>query len=163
MNGRITLPGDVPGLLGHGSPIVWDAAEVAGLVLDNGDESAAVAWTDGGISAVEDDVPLTELQLDLSDEAGVDRAARWLAEQFAAGRRSEGRHWSAVWRRSFDVLGWCLTIVRSDGPSITISFSAAERRDVTPVPALASIDLADPQADLLALRAACLHVAGRPA
>lgn len=91
MSDAILIPGDVPGLLSKGAPIVlredvfheWGsfAAGDIGVVHRVGEEAIEVAvWNAEHGSAILD-VPDSALALDLRDEAGVDRALRWLAER----------------------------------------------------------------------------------
>jgi hypothetical protein len=158
----ITLPGDIPGLLRRGCPVV--VADVGATLVWTDDESAEVYVLDTDdddhtFGQVES-MPVQMVALDLSDEAGADRAARWLGEHkgVTAGKccpqfenRGEGA-WTLIGDRGL--------------MNNRVIFAAPERRTlvaepVVRVPALASIDLAHPQADLLALRAVCLHVANR--
>ena len=107
------------------------------------------------LSGGQDEVPATSLRVSLADPATRDRVARWLAARVGlevgatATRwgRSRGRAWSLVavkgriWRWWEHQTAWTLRGDRHYG-----------------CPALASIDLADPQADWLALAAVARHV-----
>lgn len=89
----LTLPGTIPGLLRRGSPAIrLPLTPMGGAVVDRdgwpcivvecGDEVAACAFSDGGISVVEDDIPLADLALDLSDATGRAHAAWWARHEF---------------------------------------------------------------------------------
>lgn len=77
---KTSLPGDIPGLLRHCSPVLWD--------LD-GDEAACVVRCspDGTYQRVDGDVggtpELRELRLDLTDATGRAHAAWWVNERAA--------------------------------------------------------------------------------
>jgi len=69
------LPGDIPGLLRRGSPVIWDGYH--GIVIACGDDMCCCAAEDGGATWTEEDMPLSSVTLDLSDPAGRSDAAVW--------------------------------------------------------------------------------------
>jgi hypothetical protein len=84
----VTVPGGIPGLLREGAPIAvrFDAppCEIHGTVLRNGD----IACRDGGHSDIYEigdyqdaDFSASQLVVILSEPAGRDIAARWIAER----------------------------------------------------------------------------------
>lgn len=166
----ITLPGNIPGLLARGAPVVlregvwhewgeYDAGDSA-VVHRVGEESIEVAvWGERHGSALLD-VLDSSLSLDLRDPAGVDRALRWLAERTGLRTGLGAPSFRLPWTKSpRAVLAFGADAVRFDPRERTYPDEPA---DIV-VPALASIPLDHPDADLLALVAVCLHVAGRGA
>tara|TARA_R110000868_G_scaffold381165_1_gene647526 strand:- start:63 stop:569 length:507 start_codon:yes stop_codon:yes gene_type:complete len=92
MRAIVTLPGDIPGLLREGAPIAVRFTSppclIFGTVLRNGD----IACRDGGHSDIYEigdhqdaDFTSSQLVLILSEPAGRDIAARWIAEKMKAG------------------------------------------------------------------------------
>lgn len=142
MRDDLLLPGDIPGLLRRGSPVV-DRAGAAGVVA----RMIEAVWGTQAVVAMRLEMyrhDLADLRLDVAYEAGRDRAVRWLAERVGLDA-SRGVLWYRVPGR------WALRNGRSD----QWYFPDAA------VPALAEIDLTDPLADVRALVVVCLHVAGR--
>jgi hypothetical protein len=171
---RILLPGDIEGLLRRGSPVAHTTgavdnprrlvrveAIVAAIVEGS---HASVCYEQEYVPVQEDDVDLSDLSLDLTDEAGADRAARWLAEQVGIpqhGYRGIRLAAAGVAFVRNHPIGWTLHTWNVNHYRAFVDSDRGLMGAVTVVPALASIDPADPRADLLALRAVCLHVAGR--
>jgi hypothetical protein len=184
LTGAPTLPGDLPGLLRPGS-LVTDGEDYGVVVcfmaghgyddeadLDEDHDGAwptvLVAWNRcGSDSETPEWVTVDELTLDLTDEAGRDRAARWLAERVGEtdygitapawsrdGLAAEGTWW--LEERCFGA---------PDVPFVREHLDEGPYDDgdggLTVVPALARLDLADPLADTRALAICCLAVAGR--
>jgi hypothetical protein len=157
----ITLPGDIEGLLRPGCPARIDGAASA-IVVTPVYDAAVVdltrVWRDELL--IEEGVKVARVSLDLSDEAGADRAARWLVERTEPHVRVRvtAPRWEGVGERR-----WCLDQRIHFHPK----WGDEAGDPMSPsgptfhVPALASIDPAHPQADLRALRAVCLHVANR--
>jgi hypothetical protein len=184
----ITLPGDIPGLLRRGAPVVvdrFDGYDTVGRVHAPGAggntstaDQACVIRTDANGWARADHLPLGRLCLDLRDEAGVDRALRWLGEAVplrpqrqarpqdpfrpeadpAAVLRGIGLLWVRKGHRSWHLLTAGVAEHVAFAPPGVDAWQDEHRVDV---PALASIPLDHPDADLLALAACVLHVAGR--
>lgn len=171
----ITLPGDIPGLLARGAPVrvmpgAW--GDRAGLFLP-AEPVAQVAFSTlpshqgWGLMPVRD--PAT-LSLDLRDPAGADRALRWLWSRASDRPLRMGAPvwlWDGTAQVSHRWALWieeqpCLTTQRGRTKAV---FATPDSRNgaATLVPALASIPLDHPDADLLALVAVCLHAAGRGA
>jgi hypothetical protein len=165
----ITLPGDIPGLLRRGSPVVrtTDEGTRFGVVVDADPafaRSVVVTWEATPRHDAESDfLPRASMSLDLTDEAGADRAARWLVERTGPHVRVRvtAPRWECIGERRYSLdrrvffhplFGDDPTDPDPQGP-VTLSGPTHH------VPALASIDPSDPRADLLALRAVCLHVA----
>jgi NAD(P)-dependent dehydrogenase (short-subunit alcohol dehydrogenase family) len=158
----ITLFGDIPGLLRRGCP-VWHGrdAEHPGretIVIDVDDEGGpALCVNDYSSDYGAQMYDLAALSLDLRDEAGVDRAVRWLAERMGLRLWLGAPTFRRPWTKSNRcVLSCGAEAVRFDSEDVYPN----DRSDVI-VPALAAIPLDHPDADLLALRAVILHVAGR--
>jgi hypothetical protein len=166
----IVLPGDIPGLLRRGAPVVGARPRARvrpGLVMDvHPPRGGLDAWTTITMDAGDHRrvpkakiVRQADLSLDLRDEAGADRALRWLAGQhqhtFAlhGWRRCPQRSAWAIEDRDGFMVAWDAVGGRGHWGGLSLWFGK--------VPALASIPLDDPDADLLALRAVVLHVAGR--
>jgi hypothetical protein len=154
----ITLFGDIPGLLRRGCP-VWHGrdAEHPGretIVIDVDDEGGpALCVNDYSSDYGAQMYDLAALSLDLRDEAGVDRALRWLAERMKCDTRG-----GLSWGRAFDLPHWTMAgPPKGNDHAWSLTFGPGRGG----VEALASIPLDHPDADLLALRAVILHVAGR--
>jgi hypothetical protein len=159
----ITLPGDIPGLLRRGAPVFIDDHRLDGpdVVLRMMGAEADVACTD---------LPhrhpwwtrlgLHRLSLDLRDEAGVDRAARWLVERTEPHVRVRvtAPRWEGIGERRWTLDGRIHFHPKWGDDS---GEPMAPTGRTLHVPALASIPVDHPDADLLALRAVVLHVAGR--
>jgi hypothetical protein len=169
---RILLPGDIPGLLRRGSPVVrtTDEGERLGVVVDADPafgSRVVVMWQATVRHDAESDfLPRASMSLDLTDEAGADRAARWLAEQVGIpqhGYRGIRLAAAGVAFVRNHPIGWTLHTWNVNHYRAFVDSDRGLMGAVTVVPDLASVDLADPRADLLALRAVCLHVAGRTA
>lgn len=78
-----TLPGDLPGLLQRGSPVVWLGYDVGWTVAAVDDVEALVTRaydSDGDRETRADWEALTYLALDLSDPTGRAHAAWWWRE-----------------------------------------------------------------------------------
>jgi hypothetical protein len=165
------LPGNLPGLLRRGSPVLhgWSpehpGRETLVIDLDDPDEDqepAALCVNDYSTDYGAQWYRLADLHLDLSDPTGRLHAAMWLAERVgvpATGYRgiplaSAG----IIWHRD-PPIGWRLSTWNVNHGA---SFAADVRGLIAThrVPALAAIDLTDPLADVRALVACCLHVAG---
>lgn len=71
-----TLPGDIPGLLRRGSPVVWSGVPATVHLI--GLQVLCLAWEDGGSSYAEDDIAPAECALDLTDPTGCAHAAWWI-------------------------------------------------------------------------------------
>ena len=162
LTGPPSLPGDIPGLLRRGCPVVHPAYG-RGLVdiRSDGemvvrDEHGLTRWTEG--ADPKRVVGGLWWALDLTDEAGVDRAARWLAERvdLAQGVTApvwEPSHWRAASGRAWRLHRcWLFAAPYPDSQN----FGA-----VSTVPALARLDLADPLVDVRALAICCAHIARR--
>ena len=94
-----SLPGDIPGLLRHGSPVLW------------GDEPCLVQCSlDGAYQRVDGDVGGTpdpsELKLDLTDETGRSHAARWAMDHWRRMSSPQGALTYAEQRRCRDALDY---------------------------------------------------------
>jgi len=184
MDQNLTLPGDIPGLLRRGAPVVvrlgHTTTTVRGVVVLEGGSVFDIweVWS-GGDDGEMTDVQLRQVSLDLSDEAGRDRAARWLAERLGLVAGATAPRWvqyyldpkdpvGAAWRPyrpATDMVIYELTTAAGllghqfFAKPLPADWRMTERRHV--VPALADIDPTDPLADVRALVAVCLHVAGR--
>lgn len=160
---ELTLPGTIPGLLRRGSPAVrLPMTPVGGAVVDRdgwpcmivecGEDVAAVAYSDGGTTLAEDDVPLADLALDLTDATGRAHAAWWVVDKDFGDAPIEAHmaiSGAMIW-------------------GLLASPVASEAVELWPV--LRTLDPADPRllpdgsrlVDALALRLVVLHVAGVP-
>jgi hypothetical protein len=147
----LTLPGSIPGLLRRGSPVVLPTGP-GPTVLRVTDTTADVAMRRPREFHT-GTVPLTEIALNLSEPEGVDRALRYVAAK-TKSPASIGHSWA----RAFDSLRhWSIAGgVRGNGHSWSLTFHPGSGG----VPALASIPLDDPNADVLALIAVVRHLAG---
>lgn len=172
MDSRLLLPGSIEGLLARGSPVVIIAGPwahlypgMSGFWLPCGVGPSLVAFgTEAdqgwGLAAFRDPA---DVALDLRDPAGVDRAARWVAEKLGMDVPTTAPAWVRGHER---VQAWALQHVNGG----MIGFDTIGGRGpwggsmltYTIIPALASIDLADPLADSLALAAVVRHLAGAP-
>lgn len=143
------------------------------------DGTYSVHYRYGGVDCIEEIAP-ADIVLDL--RAGADIAARWLARRLAM--HPIATITSPQWRRwtPFDQIAWVLDcgvvpVAGFAGQNLGYAFRARPWPDnpftfswrpsvkappaCVCVPSLADIDPADPDADLLALRAVVLLVAGR--
>jgi len=80
---RLTLPGDTPGLLRRGSPIVLDGTPTTGVVVDLREPCTVAFHSPDGLGAVLTSRPPTVLRLDLRDPTGRTHLAWWIAERSA--------------------------------------------------------------------------------
>lgn len=178
---RLTLPGDIEGLLRRGSPVVALGEEpdadptVAKFTEYNGFPGAVL----GGWCLEQDTHYLCDLALDLEDATGRAHAAWWLAERVGLdGRPYDGDDapvpvalsawWLCAWPRSYYV-----RVPRWDEnrrfDHLFSPDSHIGSEGWTHVPALAHLDPTDPRllpdgsrlVDAEALRLVVLHVAGR--
>jgi hypothetical protein len=93
-----TLPGSLPGLLRRGAPVVYThrGETHSAIVLDEEDmsnESEPDRRCFGIHGGPCGNMWLAELALDLTDPAGMDIAARWLAEKVGLTVRSTAPRW----------------------------------------------------------------------
>lgn len=166
MSADLTLPGDIPGLLRRGSPVLYRDEESWWTVLYIEDDEACAAPVG--------EVPLgawghlSDFALDLSDPTGRAHAAWWLAEQVS------GHPAQALWDGTPDGSGgsrfcvWRLRWRSQTWPHAPCGVGA-EVYSVRDVPALVGLDPDDPRlmptgsrwVDAEALRRVVLHVAGR--
>lgn len=145
----LTLPGDIPGLLRRGSPVIYRRRQ--DVVCD--DPGDAVY-----IGSVDFRVALDMLALDLTDPTGRAHAAWWLASDVSA-------RWSPCAFVASAGPSWMVTALKG-GHSVT---TYGARSGWRAVPGLAGLNPNDPRtlpdgsrwADIEALRMVCLHVAGR--
>ncbi len=169
----LTLPGDIPGLLRRGSPVVLATRTYGGSVFLDG--ARGVVCSDGGRVGTETlggspvlvSTSPRDLALDLTDATGRAHAAWWLASWWfrvtldttspaavcAIWRPLGARWWTCAW----------------PGASLDAGPGGGSRPLELDVPALAGLDPNDPctlpdgsrWVDAEALRLVCLHVAGR--
>lgn len=155
MAADLTLPGDIPGLLRRGCPVVGTYTGARGVVVEDvrihpelGPGVRASTGFEASFGR------LKALALDLSDEAGRDRAVRWLAERVGLDAPA-----GLLWYRCSQ--GWRLYTLYTWRSFIEHEDDRVDPSDIL-VPAL--VDLDNPNADTTrALIAVCLHVAGRSA
>jgi len=169
----ITLPGDLVSpvagpLLRRGSPVIvaFDAhASISGVCIIDG----VIAVRDGGLADIYEvgigelyDVAPDQVALDLSDPAGRDRAARWLAEHH--GLKIGDGTAPAFWRWTPAGGGWALGV---PGPDSALGAIILHSGDIIgtentrgqtwiTVPGISA--LTDPAE---ALAAACMAAVGR--
>jgi hypothetical protein len=160
----LTLPGDIPGLLRPGCPVIVDGLDHGVAIThvygeERGDLIDIGRITRGDRTVLDCEMPIAAVALALTDEAGADRAARWLAERLGMRSGATSGRWSGCRHDGFPF--WRLDTQEDDVRMFGAEYQQGWEDQGMVVPALASIDLAHPQADLLALRAVCLHVAGR--
>jgi hypothetical protein len=79
MAADLLLPGDMPGLLRRGSPVIWDGERV--VSFEYGDGWITVASDDATL-----DVERADLRLDLTDPTGRVHAAWWAWRTWGVGR-----------------------------------------------------------------------------
>lgn len=154
MTPRITLPGDIPGLLRRGSPVLVPASarippgphEYALVDGEDIDSDGWWVWTSGRGRAL---VAPAHIWLDLTDATGRAHAAWWLA--------SHAKNWPHT---QADAAAWCrLGDAWAIGPVHYWPMSHV---------AFAGINPLDPRllpdgsrwVDAEALRLVCLHIAG---
>lgn len=157
-----TLPGTIAGLLRKGSPCI-EMGGTPSVIVNVGDEVAAIAQEDGGITVVYDDVDLSELFLDLADPTGRAHAAWWVAEHHCriAPRLLVAAAMTYATDGHEDLRRWSLRMVLADD-------RAPHAYDTAWDAACADLDPADPRllpdgsrlVDALALQRVVLHVAG---
>jgi len=157
----MTLPGNIPGLLRRGSPVVLATRTYGGSVFLDG--ARGVVCSDGGRVAAETlggspvlvQTGAGDLSLDLTDANGRAHAAQWLGSQ-----RGLSGGMAADLRRNIG--GGVVLMVWAPGWRSAVWTSVE-------VPALANLDPNDTRTlpdgsrwvDAEALRLVCLRVAGR--
>jgi hypothetical protein len=165
-----TLPGTIPNLLRRGSPVVYtlDGSNARGILTGYVTGSDAcpldVSW-DGGV--ISRRCPHAEVALDLTDEAGMDRAARWLAEAVGLDA-SNGVTWAPGEDESCPTFPrgvWCLEVIGRQWRREWVKFAApsvAHRLSgrVIAVDGFEGRITVNPVDRAAALRLAVLHVAG---
>lgn len=168
MTNRITLPGDIPGLLRRGSPHISAMVPGCGGVVLNvhPTRGADVVWRgpDSECDEAERGVPLTEIALDLHDATGRAHAVWWLAGIGAA--------WGCVDKHQAGL--WLASHAPRSGIHARRFTAEAPKNSSIPkaylvVPSLTDLNPNDPRTledgsravDAEALRRVVLHVAGR--
>lgn len=100
------LPGDIPGLLRRGSPVLWDG--YSGVIIACGEDMCCCAAEDGGATWTEEDMPLSSVTLDLKDPTARAIAAAWAndrAKPYLLPSDAQG-HDEAI---MFALLQWTMT------------------------------------------------------
>ncbi len=165
----LTLPGDIPGLLRRGSPVVLATRTYGGSVFLDG--ARGVVCSDGGRVGTETlggspvlvSTSPRDLALDLTDATGRAHAA-WWAMGLDYGHIRPLRHIGSPVASARAV-----ALYGSPQDAGWASSSVSGHPVGTIVPALAGLDPDDPRilpdgsrwVDAEALRLVCLHVAGR--
>lgn len=183
MSPDLTLPGDIPGLLRRGSPVVktWhDDIDADGnptvlftasgfYLRDLAPDKAGrrcLCWFDNESIGLDSGFPPA---LDLTDATGRAHAAWWLATKCAPEAVPVGTRMRCIYRdgSTMAYLDWHWSLDNMGGTTIWVGATHPYQQCV---PSLAGLDPEDLRllpdgsrwVDAEALRRVCLHVAGRP-
>lgn len=154
----LTLPGSIPGLLRRGAPVLARGKPSVVVYVDGLHVGVARDFSRARFDWVN---VARHVALDLSDPIGAALATWWLGDKLGVSKRFSmvGPHvWPVDDRVKPPILGFTigLGVVYLSKPAP--ARSNHERSEV--LPALSAIDLASPTADIEALRAVVLHLAG---
>lgn len=170
----LALPGDIPGLLRRGSPVVVTVGRYAGrgaTVVRVYDDAIVNLGIDDIAAAHVERYEAAEVALDLTDPTGRAHAAWWLArwwQEHRGGGASEHPLMGSVWHRCGDT-SWRLSWPYTDTTWGINVPSAATYVDVATLASMSGVAPDDPRilpdgsrwVDAEALRRVVLHVAGR--
>ena len=164
MSALVTLPGDIPGLLRRGAPVIIGGAQVLMTEAYKQGQSLRACFDQYAST-----FPLQEMEpeafeiaeLDLSEPAGRDIAARWMAERLGMGIGLTAPGFAFIDNRPIDAS--CAWVMAGDWGSSSFRFAFC----ATPPGAISirhrvipGLPL-DPAQGVEAMRLCVLHLAGR--